>query len=104
MRQYVAARKPSPYHHTGSSSQHRQSGHQVNYAYIFQEKQTRFVNALVGGEFEFVGLYKNKKYYFYITFNVIYISHLNTLFGRFRNLTSFHRSVCSFCHPKYYNI
>ena len=50
-----------------------------------------------------VGLYKNKKYYFYITFNVIYIFILIMLFGRFRNLTSFHRSVCSFCHPKYYN-
>ena len=50
----------------------------------------------------YVGLYKNKKYYFYITFNVIYINILITSFGRFRNLTSFHRSVCSFCHPKYY--
>ena len=44
-----------------------------------------------------VGLYKNKKYFFYITFNVIYIFILIILFGRFRNLTSFHRSVCSFC-------
>ena len=44
-----------------------------------------------------VGLYKNKKYYFYITFNVIYIFIFIILFGRFRNLTSFHRWVCSFC-------
>ena len=50
-----------------------------------------------------VEIYKNKKYS-YNTYNVIYISSLITLFGRFRNLTSFHRSVCSFCHPKYYNI
>ena len=33
---------------------------------------------------------------------LLVFSSLITLFGRFRNLTSFHRSVCSFCHPKYY--
>ena len=50
-----------------------------------------------------VGLYK--KIYYYITYNVVYISSLITLFGRFRNLISFHRWVCSFfCHPKYHNI
>ena len=31
--------------------------------------------------------------YYIITYNVIYIFILIILFGRFRNLTSFHRSV-----------
>ena len=29
---------------------------------------------------------------------MLFIFLLIILFGRFRNLTSFHRSVCSFCH------
>ena len=34
---------------------------------------------------------------FTIIYKFIYISSLIILFGRFRNLTSFHRWVCSFC-------